>query len=131
MDGLEPADAFSNENVGAEVQDKFFQFLEDFIPPSDGVSMSQASAGSNNDEPAKYFYVNQLVTMREAEKTTLYVDWDHLLFADTEFGQLIRDQYLRVDPFLRKVSVTLALDVSPPHLSNSNHTRIDLAIKFS
>ena len=115
MDGLESYNDFSNEQLRAEIQDKFFQFLEDFIPPSDGMSMSQASAGSHNDEPANHFYVNQLVTMREAEKTTLYVDWDHLLLADTDLAETIRDNYLRVDPFLRKVSVTPAPDASPPH----------------
>ena len=103
MDGLEPASGFSTELFGADVQNKFFNFLEEFIPPSDGMSMSQASGGSNADEPAKFFYVNQLVTMREAEKTTLYVDWDHLLLAETDLADTIRDQYLRVDAFLRKV----------------------------
>lgn len=103
MDTAEPGADFSNEQFGATIQEKFYTFLEEFAPRDEGISMSQASAGSNGEAQTKHTYVEQLKTMRESEKTTLYVDWEHLNSADCELADTLRDQYLRVDAFLRKV----------------------------
>ena len=103
MDPLEPGQNFTNAQVGSEIQEKFFTFLEEYTPRDEGISMSQASAGSNGEPEIRHTYVEQLKTMRESEKTTLYVDFEHLQDADSEFADILKDQYLRVDAYLRKV----------------------------
>ena len=103
MDPLEPGQNFTNAQVGNEIQEKFFTFLEEYTPRDEGISMSQASAGSNGEPEIRHTYVEQLKTMRESEKTTLYVDFEHLQDADSEFADILKDQYLRVDAYLRKV----------------------------
>ena len=94
----------AQDHFGEAIRDKFFQFLEDFTTANAAYSMSQASGGTAAEEAQQQFYVEQLKAMRESEKTTLYVDWQHLVSVDADLADEMELQYLRMDPFLRKVS---------------------------
>jgi DNA replicative helicase MCM subunit Mcm2 (Cdc46/Mcm family) len=94
----------AQDHFGETVRDKFFEFLETFTTANAAYSMSQASGGTAAEEAQQQFYVEQLKAMRESEKTTLYVDWQHLVSVDADLADELELQYLRIDPFLRKVS---------------------------
>ena len=93
----------AHDHFGDVVREKFFEFLETFSTANAAYSMSQASAGTAGEESQQY-YIEQLKAMRESEKTTLFVDWQHLMSIDADLAEELELQYLRVDPFLRKAS---------------------------
>lgn len=45
-------------------------------------------------------YVQQLAVMKANDRTTLYVDFLHLLRHNAELGEALEDDYFRVEPFL-------------------------------
>ena len=94
----------AQDHFGEAIRNKFFEFLEGFTTANAAYSMSQASGGTAAEEAQQQFYVEQLKAMRESEKTTLYVDWQHLVSVDADLADELELQYLRIDPFLRKVS---------------------------
>ena len=94
--------SMAHDHFGDAIRDKFFEFLETFTTANAAYSMSQASAATAGEETQQY-YIEQLKAMRESEKTTLFVDWQHLVSVDADMADELELQYLRVDPFLRKV----------------------------
>ena len=95
--------SMAHDHFGDAIRDKFFEFLETFTTANAAYSMSQASAATAGEETQQY-YIEQLKAMRESEKTTLFVDWQHLVSVDADMADELEIQYLRVDPFLRKVT---------------------------
>ena len=67
--------------VGEGIRDKFLEFLEDFEEPRDS---------SQDAEPPRRYYHEQLQSMRNADKTTMYVDFDHVLAYDAELADIIQ-----------------------------------------
>lgn len=82
---------------------KFYDFLDQYIPPEadQGESSRRSNMTADSSQMLPH-YVTQLHQMRDAQKTTLYVNWEHLLDYDLELAQFIADHYHRVEPYLKK-----------------------------
>ena len=95
----------STEQLGSELRDKFLEFLEEFT-----VSDAAAAAGvpaPEGGEAQQQFYVQQVHQMKQAEKTTLFVDFGHVESHDWDLADTIATQFLRVETYLRKVRTSL------------------------
>ena len=61
--------------MGLDAQRMFSDFLENFVSPTDGASSDGAAAASDQ----AHDYVRVLNEMVEMERTTLYVNFEHLM----------------------------------------------------
>lgn len=97
-------EAHSQHAVGFEgARTKFYDFLDQYIlPEADQAESSRLTAATANSIQVFPHYVSQLQQMRDAEKTTLYVQWEHLVDYDLDLAQFIEDHHHRVEPYLRK-----------------------------
>lgn len=69
------------------------------------------------DEPrGELVYVQQILTMRDFELTTLYVDFGHLLQSDDVLADAIQKQYYRFLPFMRRALWNLVAEYAPEYL---------------
>lgn len=101
QDAQEPGLA-RTDDLGAELRQKFLDFLEAFTD-ADAAKASNAPVADGAD--AELFYVNQVHAMATAEKTTLFVDFCHVDLHDWELARTIETEFLRVETYLRKVSM--------------------------
>jgi DNA replication licensing factor MCM6 len=92
----------STADLGAELRDKFLDFLEAFTE-ADAAKASNAPVPEGGE--AELFYVNQVHAMRTDEKSTLFVDFCHVDLHDWELARTIETEFLRVETYLRKVLV--------------------------
>lgn len=65
------------EETAEYIRNKFWDFLETY------------QAVIQDGEPT-LFYVQQLQSMKEEDKTTMYVDYSHLLEFDPELAELVQ-----------------------------------------
>lgn len=65
------------EETSEYIRNKFWDFLETYQEVID-------------DEEATLFYIQQLQSMREEDKTTMYVDYEHLSSFDPELAELVQ-----------------------------------------
>lgn len=90
------AAAGSNDDTFvATVQSYFEAFLTSFsgdaaVEPTSGI-----------DEAETLEYVEQFNAMRETERTTLFVDFQHLASHDSELADAVREQFHFLEPHLR------------------------------
>ncbi|KAJ3172881.1 MCM DNA helicase complex subunit mcm6 [Geranomyces variabilis] len=73
------------DTTAEQVREDFEYFLDNFA-----------------DEDGVKPYVAQIENLSKAEITTVYVDFAHLLVADTTLATTIAGQYYRMEPYLRK-----------------------------
>lgn len=97
-------DTDSPHDAGYEgTRSKFYDFLDQYIPPeADQAESSRRSNMTAESSQTLPYYVTQLHQMKDQEKTTLYVNWEHLLDYDLELAQFIADHHHRVEPYLKK-----------------------------
>ena len=55
-----------------------------------------------DEESGEKYYVHQIQSLPEYDKTTIYVDFNHVWKFDEDLGQVISNQYYRMEPYLRK-----------------------------
>lgn len=65
------------EETSEYIRNKFWDFLETYQEVV-------------NDEEPTLFYIQQLQSMREEDKTTMYVDYEHLSAFDAELAELVQ-----------------------------------------
>ncbi len=65
------------EETSEYIRNKFWDFLETYQE-------------AVNDEESTLFYIQQLQSMREEDKTTMYVDYEHLSNFDAELAELVQ-----------------------------------------
>ena len=101
---MDDIDTVSAHNAGFEgARAKFYDFLDQFIPPeADQAESSRRSSMTADSSQSLPYYVTQLQQMQDVQKTTLYVNWEHLLDYDLELAQFIADHHHRVEPYLKK-----------------------------
>ena len=102
----------SQRNASLEgTRAKFYDFLDQYIQPEselvEAVKAGQAESSRLTAATADSFqaipcYVSQLQRMKDSEKTTLYVQWEHLVDYDIELAQFIQDHFHLLEPYLRK-----------------------------
>ncbi len=85
------------------IRAKFYDFLNRYIEPeADQAESSKLSAATADSSKAIPCYVSQLQHMKDSEKTTLYIQWEHLVDYDVELAQSIQNNYHVLEPYLRK-----------------------------
>ncbi|DBA75227.1 TPA: MCM DNA helicase complex subunit mcm6 [Trebouxia sp. C0004] len=94
----------SQRNASLEgTRAKFYDFLDQYIQPeADQAESSRQTAATADSSQGIPCYVSQLQRMKDSEKTTLYVQWEHLVDYDLELAQFIQDYYHHLEPYLRK-----------------------------
>jgi DNA replicative helicase MCM subunit Mcm2 (Cdc46/Mcm family) len=81
------------EATSEYIRNKFWDFLETFEENVEG------------EEP-RLFYLAQLQSMRDEDKTTMYVDYEHLSTFDTELADLVQVILQKCDPALLIIRMT-------------------------
>ncbi|CCA74171.1 probable MCM6-involved in replication [Serendipita indica DSM 11827] len=101
--------------TGEKVMESFELFLKSYTEnvtlPSTPTPDGYGGAGEN-----EYVYIDQIKAMRDAEITTLYVDFSHLLNRDDVLARAISDQYYRFLPYLRRALLNLVREYDPVYL---------------
>ena len=106
----------SNKAAFDSAQSKFADFLNVYVQPeSDQVESSRLTAASAESTQNVPHYVQQLHQMRDSEKTTLYVEWEHLMDYDLDLAQFIQDNHHRLEPYLKKAVQKLVTDHIPAY----------------
>mmetsp|Transcript_18343 Transcript_18343/g.45021 ORF Transcript_18343/g.45021 Transcript_18343/m.45021 type:complete len:922 (-) Transcript_18343:85-2850(-) len=100
-----------NDNFAENIKKLFIDFLEEFSStPNDGGSSSL----SNGAQPVRD-YLHQLMGMQKNDRTTMYVDFQHV----QQYKQLLADSiavhYHRVEPYLMQAVKTLLGKHVPDH----------------
>ncbi|KAF7775735.1 hypothetical protein Agabi119p4_4128 [Agaricus bisporus var. burnettii] len=102
--------------VGESVADTFENFLRTFTEEIE-LAPTPSADGMIEDEPrGELVYVQQILTMRDFELTTLYVDFGHLLQSDDVLADAIQKQYYRFLPFMRRALWNLVAEYAPDYL---------------
>ncbi|KAG8797634.1 MCM DNA helicase complex subunit mcm6 [Serendipita sp. 398] len=103
--------------TGEKVMESFEQFLKTYTEnvtlPATPTADGYGAAGAGENE---MIYVDQIKAMRDAEITTLYVDFSHLLDRDDVLARAISDQYYRFLPYLRRALLNLVREYDPVYL---------------
>lgn len=92
-----------NDALASLVGDKFLDFLETFEVAPDSAAMNDDDALHDDEEgtgdaaggPRVRPYVEQLLTLKERGRSTVYVDFEHLLNHDDELAEIIEEEYYR------------------------------------
>ena len=97
---MQAQDQQFTDTSGITVTERFFTFLHDFQilensneadPP--GVTQTQQLLSNYNE---------QIINMIKNDKTTVYINFEHLMDFDSELGEAIELEYYRFESFLRK-----------------------------
>eukprot|EP00959_Pyramimonas_sp_CCMP1952_P221635 4633374-Pyramimonas_sp.AAC.2 len=70
---MEPARSAAPDDLGVIVKDKFYEFLDTFSS-----ERGEHDISTSNIEGPYRDYVHQLKALKERDRTTLYVDFQHL-----------------------------------------------------
>jgi len=108
------ADQIIVDEAGRIVQDRFQTFLQDFhlrvipsAPAADNASGSNdgeqhdAESELTTQQKHTFDYIAQIASMIQNNKTTLFVDFQHVVEADIELAEAIELEYFRFEPYLR------------------------------
>nr|KAJ3422233.1 MCM DNA helicase complex subunit mcm6 [Polyrhizophydium stewartii] len=67
-------------------------------------------------ETGRQVYLEQIRAFEESDTTTVFIDHAHLLEHNEMLGQIVFEQYYRMEPYLRKAVQNLAREVAPSSL---------------
>jgi len=98
------------DDTGERVRESFAEFLESFI---DDTVLNDPSLGSHPREP---LYIDQIKALRDFQRTTLFVDFSHILRYEEILARAISEQYYRFLPYLRRALLDLVATYTPNYL---------------
>ncbi|PWZ02651.1 putative MCM6-involved in replication [Testicularia cyperi] len=104
------------DEVGERVREGFAQFLETFVDQP--LSGSPDPNGERAQDP---LYIDQIFALRDYNRTTLFVDFSHILRTDEVLARAISDQYYRFLPYLRRALLDLVNTYVPNYLYLNAH----------
>jgi DNA replication licensing factor MCM6 len=138
------------DEAGATVLSRFKDFLTDFRPKS--VHALDVGGGEGNpyemdmmvdtsdaelttQQRLTYDYVAQLAAMAAENKTTLFVNFQHVVEKDAELAEAIELEYYRFEPFLRQavdklISEIRDADGSAQAFNDSSGPKPEYAVSF-
>ena len=105
------AQAPGDADFVATVQSYFEAFLQEYVEPSDENENAADNINDDDDaaankqqkgEDAPRPYKEQFDSMRETERTTLFVDFQQLESYDSELATAVKEQFHQLEPHLRK-----------------------------
>lgn len=106
------------DSTSEQVRESFRQFLESFREEHQSGSPDPDGDG-NGVEP---LYVEQIRSLRGQERTTVYVDFTHVLRFDEILAGAINEQYIRFLPYLRRALVDLVAQYTPEYQYINAHS---------
>ncbi|KAE8259426.1 hypothetical protein A4X13_0g1021 [Tilletia indica] len=98
------------DDTGERVRESFAEFLESFI---DDTILNDPSQGSHPREP---LYIDQIKALRDFQRTTLFVDFSHILRYEEILARAISEQYYRFLPYLRRALLDLVATYTQSYL---------------
>ena len=104
------------DEVGERVREGFAQFLESFVDQP-----LSASPDPNGEKVQDPVYIDQIYALRDYNRTTLFVDFSHILRHDEVLARAISDQYYRFVPYLRRALLDLVNTYVPNYLYLNAH----------
>ena len=104
------------DEVGERVREGFAQFLESFVDQP--LSGSPDPDGERVQDPV---YIDQIYALRDYGRTTLFVDFSHVLRQDDVLARAISDQYYRFQPYIRRALLDLVNTYIPNYLYLNAH----------
>ncbi|KAN0063015.1 MCM DNA helicase complex subunit mcm6 [Thecaphora frezii] len=104
------------DEVGERVREGFAQFLESFVDTPLG-----ATSDPDAEKPNEPIYIDQIVALRDYGRTTLFVDFSHVLRHDDVLARAISDQYYRFQPYIRRALLDLVNTYIPNYLYLNAH----------
>jgi len=129
MEGAGGGDAnqIISDEAGRIVQDRFQSFLQDFkvkIIPTAGSENADGmmNDGEEHDAEAElttqqkhtFDYIAQIASMIQNNKTTLFVDFQHVVENDIELAEAIELEFFRFEPYL-KLAVNEIIKTDNPY----------------
>ena len=113
------------DGAGTTVMKRFKEFLTDYRPSSvhtmnnggnqdemvNSLMMETTDAELTSQQRLTYDYVAQLALMAQNNKTTLFVNFQHLVEMDVELAEAIELDYYRFEPFLRQAISSLITEM--------------------
>lgn len=106
------------DTTSEQVRDSFRQFLDSYREEHASGSPDPDGDG-NGVEP---LYVEQIRSLRSNERTTVYVDFTHVLRFDEILAGAISEQYVRFLPYLRRAMVDLVAHYIPEYQFINAHS---------
>jgi DNA replication licensing factor MCM6 len=95
------------DEAGETVKTRFIEFLETFREEVNDVTATTQHRLLSD-------YMAQIATMMQNNKTTVYVNFQHVLNADLELAEAIEVEYYRFEPYLRS-AVQECIGKDNPH----------------
>lgn len=94
--------ATQNDVLAEAISATFLDFLETFIDvPEGGEDVPEADPDCPPQRPPTPVYIAQLRTLKERMRTTLYVDYEHMMRFNADLV-VIADEFFRFEPVLRR-----------------------------
>ena len=96
----QPEEQTLTDSECGNYRDAFRRFLEEFTWQDDD-AISQVSEGGGGGDP-ELVYVAKAQEMFQLDRTTMDVDYAHLIIFDPGLADMTRDHYFRLEPYLRR-----------------------------
>ena len=105
MTSVNPSAELIVDAQGEKLDKKFLEFLQNFhlAPGTPGYNEFATEEEKKKKKPIKY-YEHLAKELKDNDKQTLYVDFEHLAKFDESFElrEAILGEYYRYDPYIRK-----------------------------
>ncbi|CEH16397.1 dna unwinding-related protein [Ceraceosorus bombacis] len=102
------------DETGERVREGFADFLETYVDNT----LADVTPINGQQPPT---YVEQLFALKDYNRTTLFVDFTHVLRHEEVLAKAISDQYYRFLPYLRRALLDLVSAYIPTYLYLNSH----------
>lgn len=109
---MQAQDQQFTDTSGVTVTERFFTFLHEYhlFEQANGIGAgtagdihsSMAAPGTTQAQKLLSNYNEQIINMIKNDKTTVYINFEHLMDYDSELAEAIELEYYRFESFLRK-----------------------------
>ena len=105
------------DESGTMVKDRFMLFLQTFRKEMDEDEVTTQQRYMTD-------YVSQIAAMIQNNKTTIHVNFQHVIESDFELAEAIEIEYYRFEPFLRSALQEIVREDNAYHVENTNDSKI-------
>lgn len=106
-----------HQDVGEKAQDNVLRFLREWI------DMEHETAPSQEDASPGPYYARVLKEMREKDQPTMSINYDHISQWSIDVAETIKENFLIVEPYLRKAVRQFVSEQDPEFLKDNNRER--------
>lgn len=111
------------DDSGTIVKNRFIAFLQTFRNEVDEAEATLQTRYMND-------YVSQIAAMIQNNKTTIHVNFQHLIHADQELAEAVELEYYRFEPFLRAALQEIVREDNAYHVESSEKGQRELFVAF-